>query len=225
MQLADIIPWGRSFDEYRAMFTLGAADSGKRILGCGDGPASFNAEATAMGLRVISVDPIYQFTAAEIADRVEATFETVLSQCQARAAHYVWGRFPDIEALGAARREAMRRFVADFEAGKAAGRYLVGSLPHLPFEDASFGLALSSHLLFLYSEHLSLEAHLAAAREMLRVAAEVRLFPLLALKGERSPHVAPLAEALWREGRTVEEVRVDYEFMRGGNTMLRLRYR
>jgi hypothetical protein len=44
-----IVPWGRSFDEYRQMFALTEADLGGRLVGCGDGPASFNAEATRRG--------------------------------------------------------------------------------------------------------------------------------------------------------------------------------
>ncbi|MCI5142695.1 MAG: SAM-dependent methyltransferase, partial [Candidatus Electrothrix sp. ATG1] len=40
-QLKEIVPWGRSFQEYVAMFALSEDDLGKRILGCGDGPASF----------------------------------------------------------------------------------------------------------------------------------------------------------------------------------------
>jgi hypothetical protein len=47
MPLTEIVPWGRSFDEYRAMFALSEGDLGGRILGCGDGPASFNAKAIA----------------------------------------------------------------------------------------------------------------------------------------------------------------------------------
>jgi hypothetical protein len=39
--LDKVVPWGRSFDEYVRMFDLTPADLGKRILGCGDGPASF----------------------------------------------------------------------------------------------------------------------------------------------------------------------------------------
>jgi len=58
--LDQVVPWGRSFDEYRRMFGLADADLGRRIVGCGDGPAAFNAEATARGARVVSCDPIYQ---------------------------------------------------------------------------------------------------------------------------------------------------------------------
>ena len=76
-QLSDVVPWGRSFDEYVAMFGLTAADLRGRILGCGDGPASFNAIATERGYRVISADPLYVFTADEIRRRIEDTAHTI----------------------------------------------------------------------------------------------------------------------------------------------------
>jgi hypothetical protein len=114
----------------------------------------------------------------------------------------------------------MRRFLADFDGGRRDGRYVVASLPNLPFADASFDLALCSHLLFLYSDHLSLEFHIASIREMLRVAVEVRIFPLLTLGCERSMHLGPLCRAMSEEGYVVDERQVDYEFQRGGNSML-----
>lgn len=68
--LQDIVPWGRSFDEYQRMFALDAADLGQRILGCGDGPAAFNAALTARGGQVVSVDPLYAFDAVQIHARI-----------------------------------------------------------------------------------------------------------------------------------------------------------
>ena len=59
-----VVPWGRSAPEYQAMFALDEADLGGRILGCGDGPASFNAEMSAQGRAVVSVDPLYAVSAA-----------------------------------------------------------------------------------------------------------------------------------------------------------------
>ena len=44
MELREIVPWGRSFDEYHLMLGLRGADLAGRTLGRGDGPASFNAE-------------------------------------------------------------------------------------------------------------------------------------------------------------------------------------
>ena len=55
--LDQVVPWGRSFDEYRRMFALTEAELRLRILGCGDGPASFNAEATRRGAHVASHFP------------------------------------------------------------------------------------------------------------------------------------------------------------------------
>src|SRR5260370_30292561 len=49
VRLHEVVPWGRSLDEYRAMFALSEGDLQGRLLGCGDGPASFNAELTALG--------------------------------------------------------------------------------------------------------------------------------------------------------------------------------
>jgi hypothetical protein len=67
MKLAEVIPWGRSFEDYSRMFDLTGNDLRRTVLGCGDRPASFNAEAAARGLRVVSCDPIYAFSTGEIA--------------------------------------------------------------------------------------------------------------------------------------------------------------
>jgi hypothetical protein len=65
--------------------------------------------------------------------------------------------------------------------------------------------------------------HRAAIREMCRVAAEVRIFPLLALGGVPSSLVEPLGDELREEGASVSIEDVPYEFQRGGNKMMRIR--
>jgi len=55
--LDQVVPWGRSFEEYVAMFSLTEEDLAGRILGCGDGPASFNCELTRRGGMIVSLDP------------------------------------------------------------------------------------------------------------------------------------------------------------------------
>jgi hypothetical protein len=227
VRLDEIVPWGRSFEEYRRLFALSAEDLGGVTLGCGDGPASFNAEASAAGHRVVSCDPVYAFSAGEIRRRVEATFGTMIAQVRENRHGFVWDYFRDPDHLGECRLEAMRRFLADFDAGKRAGRYVAAALPRLPFGDGRFSLALVSHLLFLYSEHLDLGFHLAAFQELMRVAREVRVFPLLGLDRRWSPHVEPVCEQLGRVGFEVEVVAVGYEFQKAegqpGNRMLRVR--
>lgn len=222
--LDQVVPWGRSFDEYRRMFGLTDADLALNIVGCGDGPAAFNAEATARGKRIVSCDPIYRWGTAQLQERVAATYETILTQTRENAEQFVWGdEIGSVEELGQIRMQAMRVFLEDFEAGKAAGRYVEAELPTLPFPDGAFDLALCSHFLFLYTSQLGEAFHLAAIREMCRVAAEVRIFPLLALGGQRSPHVEASVSAFRAAGFTVVLEQVSYEFQRGGNQMLRIR--
>lgn len=218
-----VVPWGRSFDEYRRMFDLSDRELHLRILGCGDGPASFNAEATRRGIHVTSCDPIYRWDAAEIRDRIEATYGEILEQARKNAHQFVWDFIGSVEELGSVRMAAMNDFLQDYPAGKAQGRYIDADLPALPFADASFDLALSSHLLFLYTTQLGEAFHRSAIRDMCRVAGEVRIFPLLALDGRRSPLVEQIADELADSAFDVSIEKVPYEFQRGGNQMMRIR--
>jgi hypothetical protein len=221
--LDQVVPWGRSFEEYRAMFDLSEDDLSRSILGCGDGPASFNAESTLMGGRVTSCDPLYQFTKQQIKERIAATFEEVIEQHRRNAHEFVWGtRIKNVEQLGLARMAAMQRFLNDYELGKSQGRYLGAELPTLPFGDAAFDLALCSHFLFLYSSQLGEAFHRAAVREVARVATEVRLFPLVALNGDPSPFVERCMQDAHDAGLAVSIEKVPYEFRRGGDEMMRL---
>jgi hypothetical protein len=220
--LSQVVPWGRSFEEYARMFRLRAAESRMSILGCGDGPASFNGGMRRLGHRVVSVDPIYRFSPGEIARRIDATFGQVMEQLEANQADYVWSGIPSPKALGQIRMSAMGEFLADFREGRKEGRYVCGALPVLPFAAHSFDLALCSHFLFLYAAHYDAAFHLKAMLEMLRVAREVRVFPLLTLDGRPSPHVSAVLEGLRRRGHVCRIEAVDYEFQRGGNRMLRV---
>ncbi len=222
MKLDEVVPWGRTLAEYQLMFNLSEEDLSLKILGCGDGPASFNAEMTQKGHRVVSIDPIYQFSAAQIKQRVEETYEPIISQVRENSDRYIWQNFKNPEALGQARLAAMEFFLLDYELGKVAGRYQYQSLPNLEFADQQFDLCLCSHLLFLYSDQLSLDFHLASINRLLQVASEVRIFPLLKLNCERSPYVEVVVQESLNQGFNVQVQNVDYEFQKGGNQMLRI---
>jgi hypothetical protein len=222
MKLDEVVPWGRTMTEYQLMFELSAADLQSKILGCGDGPASFNTEMTQLGHNVVSIDPIYQFSAAQIRQQVTDTYEPVISQVKQNPDRYLWRTFRDPDHLGRSRLTAMENFLLDYEPGRAAARYLPQSLPTLDFADRQFDLCLCSHLLFLYSEQLSVEFHRSAIQELLRVAHEVRIFPLLQLDCTTSPYVEILTQELSQQGFAVQILPVAYEFQRGGNRMLQL---
>jgi hypothetical protein len=221
-QLEQIVPWGRSFDEYVRMFSLTANET--RILGCGDGPASFNATMHRMGNSMVSVDPLYRFSTEEIRVRIQEVYPTIMEQLLANQLAYVWTTVRSPHDLGRLRMEAMEEFLGDFDLGKSEGRYLSHELPELPFEDVQFDLALCSHLLFTYSQQLSCEFHCRAILEMCRVAKEVRVFPLLDLGGQRTPHFDPVCRFLRENGEYFEVQPMEYEFQRGSNKMLRIRF-
>jgi len=104
--LKNVVPWGRSFDEYVTMFALTTRtsypsdasidttacdkDLAKKIVGCGDGPASFNCTLTKRGGSVVSVDPIYKFTADDIARRITETYDTVMEQALQNRHEFLW---------------------------------------------------------------------------------------------------------------------------------------
>src|SRR5574340_180349 len=168
----DIVPWGRSYDEYLRMFDLRESELKLRILGCGDGPASFNSECNKRGGHVTSADPLYNLTKEEMQQRISETYENVLGQTEKNREKFKWDIIKSVEELGRIRMEAMTIFLDSYEQGKKEGRYIPSSLPDLPFRDREFDIALSSHFLFLYTDNLSYDFHLQSIREMLRVARE-----------------------------------------------------
>jgi SAM-dependent methyltransferase len=218
----DIKPWGRSFDEYVRMFNLTSADLKRKILGCGDGPASFNAELTERGGNITSVDPIYYFSADQIRQKISETYDDIIGQTRKNRDQFVWQEIGSVEELGRIRMSAMAKFLKDFPEGMMQKRYIPGELPSLPFGEKEFDLALCSHLLFLYTDNLSLEFHLRSLEELCRVSNEVRIFPLLDVNANRSPYVDHVVEFLRAGKRDVTEVKVAYEFQKGGNTMLKI---
>ncbi|PPS42204.1 SAM-dependent methyltransferase [Chroococcidiopsis sp. TS-821] len=222
-QLENVVPWGRSLPEYIKMFDLTSDDFKLRILDCAGGPASFNAEMTKRGYSVVSCDPLYQFSSAEIAQRIQKTYPVILQGVRETRDHLVWRDIASPEQLGEIRMAAMRQFLDDFPVGVAAGRYITAKLPSLPFNLGEFDLALCAHLLFTYSEQFSLEFHLQSVLELCRVAKEVRIFPLLVnFSNDVSPWVEPVMNHLQNQGYTTEIKQVAYEFQKGGNQLLRV---
>ena len=221
-KLDQVVPWGRSFEEYLLMFNLKKEDLNKRNLGCSDGPASFNSVLTRQGGQIVSLDPLYGYSRGEIQDRINKTFDEVVAQVEQNKDEFIWSMITTPTELGQVRMAAMQDFLYDFEAGWSEGRYVAGQLPDLPFQDDQFDLTLCSHFLFLYSEQLSFEFHVKSIEELCRVARDVRLFPLLELGSETSRHLTNVLEWLDQKGYHYSIESVNYEFQKGGDKMLRV---
>lgn len=217
--LEKVVPWGRTYTEYCEIFLLTQDDIKKRIIGVGDGPASFNFEASLKNLSITSVDPLYQFSKTEIKQRVDQTYQTVLQLVEKNRNQFVWEKIKNPAALGKIRLDAMNKFMGDFEVGKSEGRYINAKLPKLPFDSNSFDIALVSHFLFLYSEHHDTKFHIDSIVELLRISNEVRIFPLLELNNEKSRHLDNVITH-FENNFNISILKTEYEFQKGGNEML-----
>ena len=217
-----IVPWGRSYDEYVKMFDLTNDDLNKYILGCGDGPASFNSIHTSKMKKCISIDPIYQFTKIQIENKIRDTFNNVIGQTSDNIDKFNWNKIKNVDELLRIRMNAMNVFLNDYENGLKENRYIYAELPKLPFDDNEFDLVISAHFLFFYSDNLSLEFHKNSIKEMLRVANEVRIFPIVDVNSNISTHYKEINSWLTTKGISSCLEKVNYEFQKGGNTMLKI---
>ncbi|HUI28985.1 MAG TPA: hypothetical protein VLX91_02120 [Candidatus Acidoferrales bacterium] len=93
INLNEIIPLGRRASEYIGMF--GLTEKKQRILDCGGGPSSFNAEMNALGNTVISADPSYRCSKEDIKQRFDATFEDIMCQTEKSRENFVWETIKD----------------------------------------------------------------------------------------------------------------------------------
>ncbi|TSB45961.1 SAM-dependent methyltransferase [Alkalicoccobacillus porphyridii] len=219
--LEKIVFIGRTFDEYMSMFDLSLEEmKGKKILDCPAGACSFTAEGNNKGLQVTACDIAYRFATEDIAKKGEHDIEHAMRHVEQAKDRYVWSYFKDVEDLKRTRLYAFNTFVQDRLVNQE--RYIYTELPSIPFADKSFELLLSAHFLFMYDDRLSYSFHLDTIKEFLRVAKEVRIFPLINLEGKRSVHINKMVAELSEYGVKAEEQRVSYEFQSGGHTILKL---
>jgi hypothetical protein len=210
----------RSFAEYRAMFDLATADLAGGVIDVCAGGSSFVAELSRRGVPALAVDPAYawpyQRLAAAVSDSI-AGGHTLIAD---RPDRFVWSYYGDLDRHRAIRENAAHRFLADLR--DRPGGYVAGALPRLPLRDAAADLAVCSHLLFTWSDRFDARWHLAALRELVRVARrEVRVFPLVtAGSGDPVPFRVAVTRALAVDGIDAEERPVPYEFQRGAASML-----
>ncbi|OYD60830.1 hypothetical protein [Rhodococcus sp. OK302] len=223
--IGDMLISSRSLDEYRAMFTLTDNDLSRRILDCPGGGAGFTSEVNRLGGDVTACDVAYFDNSADDLAAI-ATSETDRGNryVRAHAEQYAWTYFTDPDEHQRSRHDAAQQFAAHRR--RHPERYVPGRLPVLPFTDGSFDLALSSHLLFSYTERLDHTFHLDAITELMRVTSgELRIFPLVAVGSSAPyPRLAELLADLHARNIVGRAVKVDYEFQRGADHMLVCRH-
>ena len=202
------------------MFDLSIEDlvNGK-ILDCAAGASSFTAEMSKRGYEVMALDILYDEDPDVLCDKYQEHMK-VLIEGLASVDSFIWNFFPNIEDLKEKRDEACREFIEDYRKNMAS-HYIKADLTNLPFPDNTFSMVLCSHLLFIYDHRLDYKFHLKTIEEMIRVSSnEVRIYPLVKNRELKSDFVKCIIKDL--QDVDIKIVKVDYEFRKGGNEMMRI---
>ncbi len=202
------------------MFDLNNLPNDEQILDVASGVSSFCAEASAKGYNVIASDRIYTSSPLEIEQKCRQDLDEVMKQLPEVVDLYVWNFFKDMHALKAQREKAHKLFIEDFK-NHGTNRYMPVEYPSSGFIDDQFNISLVSHLLFLYEDHINYDLHKKIILELLRITSkEIRIFPIVNLKGEKSSLVNTLMHDKDFERYQISVKKVGYEFMKNGNEMM-----
>ncbi len=204
---------GFGLEDYRQMFALSEADLALNMLDCRAGASAFAAQLNQQGGQVVATDPLYANSFEHIQDLIKRARQDINNTLLS---------VPDVHQFLQEHDDNVEIFLNDFEQGFESQRYQNRKLPSLGFDDERFDLALISHYLFTYTQRLSFDDHMKAILELLRVANEVRIFPLVTDQGEISPYVGDIIAQCQEHGFGVELKSVNYKIQQKGNAMLRL---
>ncbi len=217
-----IILIGRRFNEYEKMFRLNDfKPNGIRILDVGSGVSSFCSEAQNLGYDVLAIDPIYINNVNYLNLKCAKDLDIVIEKLEGKEHFFIWQIFKNKNHLKNQRETAYKTFLKHYE--KYQNKYYIyGYLPKIKLNDNQIDLVISSHLLFFYDNLLDYEFHKASLEEMIRICSkEVRIFPIINLDNKKSEFLNILKENEFKNYKISIE-RVDFEFYRGANEMLRI---
>ncbi len=223
LKLDDYLITGRTFTEYVAFFNLDVMElQNKRILDCPSGASSFVAEARNLDIDAQGCDVLYKHDITSIIRQARKSIDIIYEDISWMKGHSM-SFYKDVSNHRLYRERAVDFFCKDYNQRD----YHFATLPNLPFEDDSFDLLLSSHLLFVYDDRLDYEFHKNSILEMLRVAKEVRIFSLVDYKNSKeheelnfSGFVYKITEDL--QNFRCEVLQTNFEFQKRGNFCLKI---
>lgn len=222
MEIASIatMNWVYDFSDYQQMFDLTPVDLSKSLFNFPAGISSFNAQATQQGLRVASGDPAYALSEAEMRVYAERVFQKNVARLKASPDCLKEATEATIQRVIEVWKKTEVSFLGDYVQGQSENRYQVSKLPRLSYQTHQFDLALCADFIFYHSS--STQEIAASVKELCRIAAEVRIFPLLDEQGKTSDELGPLMLFLQQNNFGVEVREVPYKTLRGSNAMLRI---
>jgi hypothetical protein len=223
-----VLFFGRTLAEYEQMFNFVPSEwIGHAVLDCPGGPASFMAEANALGINAVACDPLYSEDIESLKRRIEIEIPECLER-QSKVQHLF---DPDKKpSYPQQKMQAFHRFLDDFRSPTSSAHYVSAALPNLPFANDTFDLALSGNFLFLYSDYteggmlfdspFTYEFHLASIVEFLRVSREIRIYPIKGPHKESVSFLPILISRIRALGHDAQIVPIPYRDVIGAHDML-----
>jgi len=212
----DVAFIGRTVGEYEEMFDLDLSSwAGESVLDCPGGACAFVSWANDHGIDAVGADLLYDVPPDELREKCERDVDTAVAGFDGVEDQFVWEFYDGVPDVRDHWTTAYRQFAADYADHYDTDRYVQAQLPDLPFDDDSFSLVLSAHLMFLYMDKLDHEFHEASLLELARVAREeVRVYPLVRFDGKKYPRLDELRETLADAGYATEIRPISFEFLR-----------
>lgn len=217
----DVVPgWIYGLAEYQQIFALEETDLTKSILDFPGSIGSFNAEMQAKGRSVTSGDAIYNLSFDAMQVFAEKLFQANQDNLRAQP-QLLQDAAAGFEETLSAWEMHKALFLADYAKGISEKRYQSVLMPHLPYQDHQFQLALCSDYVFhRFAQNDCTPENVVA--ELCRVAEEVRVFPLLDDAGDVAASLGPLMLEMQQNNYGIEIRQVPFEVLKGGNAMLRI---
>lgn len=214
--------WGHQFSEYKEMFDLPADLAQQKILEFACGPTTVNQELTKQGMDVLSCDPWFESNIEVMRENFESHFQLQLQRMQAHPEAFNLKQYGGLETFVHQRQNGFNEFFKDFPGGFQQKRYVGVPQNQLPFENQRFDKALCANFLFADLSDQDLDFHLYWISEMLRVAHDVRIYPLTNKYGQPSALLGPVLLALNQQGIQVTVQDVPFRVVPESMAMLKL---
>jgi hypothetical protein len=213
--------WGRTLEEYIAMFNLAYITPSTKILSLADGPSTFNLQLRQRGITITSVDPIFELEPEEIKKIFKKSYLFNKGLLRKTPKSFNLKSKKEVRQLLNKRQGTFDAFIADYEFQRE--NYQYGKLPVLSLNTDRFDLCLCSNLLFIFGHIFDVDFHIQSIKEMLRLSKEVRIFPLYDINGQVSVHLDQVIGSLTESNFSCEIITNDYHVYKNGNRFLRIK--
>ncbi len=213
--------WIHGLEEYEQMFDLQADDYRKILFDFPGSISSFNADVYQQAHRIVSGDTIYSMDFPAMQAYVEQLLQSNYAYLKQHAQAVLRHGVADIESIFKIVQDNSERFLTDYVTGKKQARYQAVFMPHLPYKNHEFQLALCCDYVFNHHKQNDCTPQ-EVVFELCRIAEEVRIFPVLTERGEPSTWLGPLMLELQQRHYGIEVRHVAFKNVKGNNAMLRI---